>query len=183
MRNGIPRIFIYKRLFGTSSKNAVSWKNASSYGMMPARSCCVNLCKQFLTYPVTTGVGEFNGQRIIPIGVECLNIPGKICCADAIFINPQILPSGSIQKPSLFECESAGVFEERRYPLKKYPYPIFIPRDWVELDAALEKYSDKVNPDGQIDRSRQIELLIEELAKFQAFRNWDKIGKVINNAL
>jgi len=38
----------------------------------------------------------------------------------------------------------------------------------------LNRFTNKLNPDGQADGEHQFELLIEYLGKFQAFVNWDK---------
>jgi len=171
MKNKTPRVFILKAYLD-ACKGGVS-----SCCHKPNSSSCVNYCKQFLTYPVME-----NGIRIIPMGRKCLNIIGRTCCADAKIVNPQIpIVSKECKKASLWKRLNAGIFEESNYYHRKFLYPVFIPKDWDQLDEVLRRYKRVVNPDRQTEKPRQVELLIEALAKYQASRNWDKKGKKRDN--
>ena len=165
MKNGVSQRFALKILL----------EEYPGYSWSLGNSSCTRYCKKFRTYSVTD-----EGFRIIPIGVKCCNIPGKICCADAKFVNPFIPSAEPITKPSLFEPKLAGDFEEDSgHRRRKFLRPVFIPRngELEELSVLLEKFAETVNPDGATEPAAQMELLIEALAKCQAIVNWGKKRK------
>jgi hypothetical protein len=109
-KKGIPKTYIPEEVLlsrGAKTSGAKQIENIEKYAKVPRKSgghcSCAIVCDQFCKYPVTDGLGVFNGIRIIPKDAMCVKLPWLKCAVDMCYQHPIFFPKPGKNLASLLE--------------------------------------------------------------------------------